>query len=136
MNCFLHQKKEAVTTCSNCGNNICLECLAYGEEAGICLECKKEELKEELKKKRKKLRVLACWVALVVVILVAVFVTLIGALIFTKILFSITKKYAAIKERTLYLETEIARIEEALRQHRLPRRIEMARVYQERTYLY
>ena len=97
---------------------------------------KKEELKEELKKKRKKLRVLACWIALVVVILLAVFITLIGALIFTSILFPITKKYTAIKERTLYLETEINRIEEALRQHRLPKRIEMARVHQERTYLY
>jgi Holliday junction resolvase len=136
MNCFLHQKKEAVTTCSNCGNTMCSECLAYGGEKGICLECKRKELEAELIIKRKQLKKITWLIALVVVILVAVFVTLIGALIFTRILFSITKKRTAIKERTLYLETEIARIEEALRQHRLPKRIEMARVHQERTYLY
>ena len=136
MKCFLHEEKEAVATCKECGNDMCAECLTYGGNAGICLECAKKACGREIVKRERESRFLIFLIVLLIILTTAFFITIVGGTIFGGALILVEKKRKTKAERILELKTEIARIESALKRGQLPKESRLERVLQTSTYYY
>lgn len=47
MKCFVHEDKEAVAVCKECGKAMCSDCSSFGMHSGVCPECLLPMLKDE-----------------------------------------------------------------------------------------
>lgn len=48
MKCFIHEDREAIAVCKDCGKAMCRNCSAFTNHSGLCPECRLAELKDKL----------------------------------------------------------------------------------------
>ena len=118
MKCFIHGAKEAVAACRNCGKGMCSDCSAYSGHTGVCPQCRKKELEAERIQKYQEAKSLLWsivgWSILTVALCWTVILLLVGGV---KIFNRVRARRDAM-DRIYYLNGEIAKLDNALRQGR------------------
>ena len=129
MNCFIHPNKNAVATCKRCGKAMCENCSAYSRHSGICPECRNAEYKQERarliaeRKSRRRWTVFESVLIALIAIFTAAMIAEIGvealvvmilALIPVPFIIRNALKLKAIRERLMFVEGEITKLDNAL----------------------